>query len=107
MYFDPSAKALIQFPSARRLLLIFAPSRNLATPLDVVAEPLSDPAKSIIDNLATLTSADNPAAFPVCLIKTWKTPVLYYTVRPRSMACIAILQHNLISLQKSRIPTTI
>ena len=30
IYFDPSANALIQLPNANKLLLIFAPSRNLA-----------------------------------------------------------------------------
>ena len=68
MYLDPSAKALMQFPKANRLLLIFAPSRNLAAPRDDVADPLSDPAKSIIESLATLTSADSPDPFPVCLM---------------------------------------
>ena len=47
-------------PRARRDLLMFAPSRNLAAPLDEVAEPRSDPARSIIDNLATFMSAERP-----------------------------------------------
>ena len=68
MYFEPSAKALMQFPKANRLLLIFAPSRNLAAPREEVADPLSDPAKSIMDSLATLTSADKPDPLPVCLM---------------------------------------
>ena len=63
-YLDPSAKALIQPPKAKRLLLILAPSRNRARPREEVAEPRSDPAKSIRDILATLTSAESPAAFP-------------------------------------------
>ena len=68
MYLDPSAKALIQLPKANRLLLILAPSRNLAAPLEDVADPRSDPAKSIMESLATLTSADNPEDLPVCLM---------------------------------------
>ncbi len=39
---------------------MFDPSLSLAAPLDKVADPLSDPAKSIMDNFATFMSADNP-----------------------------------------------
>ena len=46
-YLAPSARALIQPPKAKRLLLIFAPSRNLAWPREDVAEPRSEPARSI------------------------------------------------------------
>ena len=59
----------INIPKARRDLFILAPSLNLA-PLVPVAEPFSDPAKSIMDSLATFTSEDNPVQRPFCLINT-------------------------------------
>ena len=55
-----SARALIQFPSANRLLLMFAPSLSLA-PLLVVTVALSEPARSISDILALVTCALRPA----------------------------------------------
>jgi len=50
-----SPSALIQFASARSDLLILAPSRR-RTPLFSVTVPLSEPAKSINDNLLSMTS---------------------------------------------------
>ena len=45
-------------PKARSDLLMFAPSRNLALARDDVTEPFSDPARSIMDSLATLTDPE-------------------------------------------------
>ena len=52
----------MQFPNASNDLLIFAPSRNLA-PLFVVTVALSEPARSINDIFAILTSVLNPDPF--------------------------------------------
>ena len=65
----PSARALIQFPSASRDLLIFAPSLK-RTPQFLVTVALSDPARSINDILATLTSAETLAVRSFCLTNT-------------------------------------
>ena len=46
---------------------MFDPSLSLAAPLDEVADPLSDPARSIIDNFANFMSADNPEERLFCL----------------------------------------
>ena len=51
-----SHRAFIQLPNANKLLLILAPSTSLI-PLLLVLDALSDPAKSIKDNLAMLISA--------------------------------------------------
>ena len=59
----------INLPNASKDLLIFAPSRNLA-PLLPVTEPFSEPARSIMDNFATLTSDDKPEQRFFCLIRT-------------------------------------
>jgi hypothetical protein len=48
-------------PRANNDLLMFAPSLSLWAPLDDVTDPRSEPAKSIIDNLATFMSAERPA----------------------------------------------
>ena len=48
---------------------MLAPSRNRA-PLVPVAEPFSDPARSIMDNLATLTSDERPEQRLFCLTTT-------------------------------------
>lgn len=50
-----SPSALMQLASARSDLLILAPSLNLI-PLFSVTVPLSEPAKSINDNLLSMTS---------------------------------------------------
>jgi len=51
-----SHRALIQFPKAKRLLFILAPSIK-RIPRLLVFEARSDPAKSIKDNLAMFISA--------------------------------------------------
>lgn len=55
----------MQLPSANRDLFIFAPSIILI-PLLLVLEALSEPAKSINDNLPTLSSASMPASLSLC-----------------------------------------
>lgn len=67
-----SHKALIQFPSANKLLLIFAPSTNLI-PLLLVLDARSEPAKSISDSLAMLISALMPWALSLCSTVTYST----------------------------------
>ena len=52
-------------PNARRDLLILAPSLNRA-PLFPVADPFSDPAKSIMESFATFMSDDVPELRLVC-----------------------------------------
>ena len=52
-------------PSARRDLFILAPSLNRA-PLFPVADPFSDPAKSIMESFATFMSDDVPELRLVC-----------------------------------------
>ena len=54
-----SHNALIQFPKANKLLLMFAPSTSLR-PLLLVLEALSLPARSINDSLAIFISALMP-----------------------------------------------
>lgn len=56
---------------------MLAPSLNLSGPLEDVTEPLSEPAKSIIDSLETLTSAERPADLLFCLMKTYKNKTIF------------------------------
>jgi hypothetical protein len=56
---------LMQFPRANNDLLMFAPSIILI-PLLLVLDALSDPAKSIKDNLPILNSASIPASLSLC-----------------------------------------
>ena len=55
-----AANALMQFPRANKDLLMLAPSLSLAPRL-LVTVALSEPAKSMSDILALVTSADRPA----------------------------------------------
>ena len=55
---EPKYFIMLLLPKARSDLLMFAPSRNLALARDDVTEPFSDPARSIIDSLATLTDPE-------------------------------------------------
>ena len=64
---DKKSKAVKNFqakskklPRAKSDLLMFAPSLNLRAPLDDVTDPRSEPAKSIIESLATFMSAERP-----------------------------------------------
>lgn len=66
-----SARALMQFPRARRERLMLAPSRNLAPRL-VVTVALSDPARSMRDILATRTLVLMFAVRSRCRTNTWK-----------------------------------
>ena len=55
---EPKYFVIVLLPKARSDLLMFAPSRNLALARDDVTEPFSDPARSIMDSLATLTDPE-------------------------------------------------
>jgi hypothetical protein len=57
-----SHNALMQFPSVKSDLLMFAPSMSLIPRLKL-ALALSDPARSINDNFPILISASNPVNF--------------------------------------------
>lgn len=70
--FACSHKAFIQFPRAKRLLLMFAPSTNLI-PLLFVLLALSDPARSIRLNFAIFISALIPWALSLCSTVIYKT----------------------------------
>ena len=74
-YLEPSASALMTLPSARSDLLMLAPSRMRAPPLECATEAFSDPARSIIDSFATFTSALSPELRGRCFTYTcrkWK-----------------------------------
>ena len=62
----------MQFPNANKDLLILAPSIILI-PLLFVLDALSDPARSISDNLPILNSASIPASLSLCSHIIYKT----------------------------------
>lgn len=66
----PSANALIQLPSDKSDRLILAPSLN-RSPRFLVTVALSDPARSISDNLDWQISVDISAVIDCCLRSTW------------------------------------
>ncbi len=96
-YLEPSAKALMQLPEegiglygntleqllvsiensprASKLLLMLAPSRSLVAPPVMATVPRSLPARSIMLNLASLTSAERPVERDFCFKKTFEKKV--------------------------------
>lgn len=62
----------MQLPRARSDLLMLAPSIILI-PLLLVFDALSDPARSIKDNLPILSSASIPASLSLCSQIIYKT----------------------------------
>jgi len=67
----PSPRALMQLASAKRLRLILAPSLS-RIPRFSVTVPLSEPAKSISDNLDSSTEKLVPFFLSRILVKIWK-----------------------------------
>mmetsp|Transcript_105520 Transcript_105520/g.305190 ORF Transcript_105520/g.305190 Transcript_105520/m.305190 type:complete len:230 (+) Transcript_105520:1354-2043(+) len=71
---QPDAKALMQFPSASKERLMFAPSRS-RTPRLSVCEARSEPARSIIDNFPIIVICPSPGAAGArrCSTTIWST----------------------------------
>ena len=94
------ASALIQFPSAGKDLLILAPSLMRA-PLLHVTVALSDPARSIRDSFAVLTSVLRPAVRGFWWICTWNTACDREEVVLASVGCYVLFLLPCSSMPRS------